>query len=285
MMNPRVEDEGKIRAAGRVTAERGATSPILREEQRDKGQQQSLQKSGTTGGLLQYPKCVGITREGPTSQCEIQKIMGARLREEGSKVPRNTLKCRLGLHRGGEVGQSPSGLQGVVMGQSPRSHKGNATRSIETFCLAYQRAEYAGMCGEKVKGTVNPNFANLQKIDTSVVEEEGCQKKRPTQNLGHSKDNNSKWGARRKVRRMSREVRGSQLEEKESSLYDSDQDLNFSKVPRETLLSVDSNVGGEEGDSSEGEKTQNPIPLPDGVSGRFKTELGGRSKYVGFPIP
>ena len=37
MTNPRVEDEGKIRVSGRVTAERGATSPILREEQRDKG--------------------------------------------------------------------------------------------------------------------------------------------------------------------------------------------------------------------------------------------------------
>ena len=60
--NPRVEDEEKIRAAGRVTTERGATRPILLEEQRDKGQQQALHKSGTEGGLYKHLKCVGITR-------------------------------------------------------------------------------------------------------------------------------------------------------------------------------------------------------------------------------
>ena len=76
MANPRVEDEGKIRAAGRVTAEREATRPILREVQRDKGQRQGLHKSGTEGSLCQQLKCVGITREGSISQCEIQKIMG-----------------------------------------------------------------------------------------------------------------------------------------------------------------------------------------------------------------
>ena len=47
MTNPRVEDEGKICATGRVTAERGAMRPIIREEQRDKGQRQALHKSGT----------------------------------------------------------------------------------------------------------------------------------------------------------------------------------------------------------------------------------------------
>ena len=46
MAYPRVEDEGKIRAAGCVTAEREATRPILREVQRNKGQRQALHKSG-----------------------------------------------------------------------------------------------------------------------------------------------------------------------------------------------------------------------------------------------
>ena len=100
------------------------------------------------------------------------------------------------------------------------------------------------MLGEKAMGTVNPNLANLQKTDTSGVEEEGCQKKRPTQNLGQRKDNNSKGGACRKVRRMSREGRGSQIDEKESSLYESDRDLNYGKVPRDALVSVDSNIEG-----------------------------------------
>ena len=173
MTNPRVEDEGKIRAAGRVTVERGATRPILREEQRNKGQRQTLHKSGTEGSLYQHLKCVGITREGPISQGEIQKIMGERRREEGPKSPRDISRRNLGLHCGDEVGQSPSGLQGVFVGQSPQNHKGKAARSTGTFCLADQKTEYAGMLGEKARGMVNPNLTNPQKTVTSGVEEEG----------------------------------------------------------------------------------------------------------------
>ena len=209
--------------------------------------------------------------------------MGERRREEGPKLPRDISRRNLGLHHGDEVGQSLSGLQGFSVGQSPRNHKGKAARSIDTFRLADQKTEYAGMLGEKAMGTVNPNLTNLQKTDTSRVEEEGCQKRRPTQNLGQRKDNNSKGGACRKVRRMSREVRGSQIDEKESSLYDSDRDLNYGKVPRDALLSVDSNIGGEEGDSSRGEKTLNPFPLPVGGSGRFNTELGREIKTCRIP--
>ena len=165
MSNSRVEDEGRTRVAGRVAAERGATRPILREEQRDKGQRKALHKSGTKGSLYQQLKCFGITREGPISQCEIQKVMGERRREKGPKSPRDILRRNPGLHRGDEVGQSPSGLQGVFVGQSPR-HKGKAARSTEMFCLADQKTEYAGMLGEKAGGTVNPNLANPQKIDT-----------------------------------------------------------------------------------------------------------------------
>ena len=208
--------------------------------------------------------------------------MGERRRDEGPKLPRDISRRNLGLHRGDEVGQSPSGLQGVLVGQSP-CHKGKAARSIETFCLADQKTEYAGMLGEKAMGTVNPNLADLQKTDTSGVEEEGCQKKRPTQNLGQRKDNNSKGGACRKVRRMLREVRGSQIDEKESSLYDSDRNLNYGKVPRDALIYVYSNIGGEEGDSSGGEKTLNPFPLPVGGFGRFNTELGREIKTCRIP--
>ena len=226
MAYPRVEDEGKIRAAGRVTAEREATRTILREVQRDKGQRQALHKSGTGGSLCQQPKYVGITIEGSTSQCEIQKIMGERRREEGPKSPSDFSSHNLGLHHGDEVGQSPSGLQGVFVGQSP-CHKGKAIRSTETSRLKDQKIENVGMLGEKTRGTVSPNFAKPQKSDTSGVEEEGGQKKRPTQNLGQRKDNTSKGGASSKVRRTSREVRGSQIDGKESSLHESDRDLNY----------------------------------------------------------
>ena len=37
---------------------------------------------------------------------------------------------------------------------------------------------------------------------------------------------------------------------------------------------------GVEGDSSEGEKKQSPNPFPDGVSGRFKTQLGRETKSL-----
>ena len=127
MANPRVEDEGKIRAAGLVNAEREATRPILREVQRDKGQRQALHKSETGGNLCQQLKYVGITREGSISQCEIQKIMGEGRREEGPKSPSDFSSRNLGLHHGDEVGQSPSGLQGVSVGQSP-CHKGKTVK-------------------------------------------------------------------------------------------------------------------------------------------------------------
>ena len=48
---------------------------------------------------------------------------------------------------------------------------------FKASCLANKRTKYAGMLGEKVMGTVNPNLANLQKTNTSGVEDEGCQKK------------------------------------------------------------------------------------------------------------
>ena len=82
---------------------------------------------------------------------------------------------------------------------------------------------------------------------------------------------------------MSREVRGSRFEEKENSLYDSDRDLNSGKVLRDALLSVDSNVGGEECVFFGGEKTLYPFPLPVGGSGRFKTEVGREIKTCRFP--
>ena len=96
--------------------------------------------------------------------------MGERRREEGSS--RDFSSRNLGLRHGPEVGQSPSGLQGVFVGQSPR-HKGKVARSIETSRLEDQKTEYAGMLGEKARRMVSLNLAKPQKSDTSGVEEKG----------------------------------------------------------------------------------------------------------------
>ena len=165
------------------------------------------------------------------------------------------------------------------MGQSPH-HKGKVARSIETSRLEDQNTEYAGMLGEKARRTVSPNLAKPQ---TSGVEEEGGQKKRPTQNLGQRMYNTSKGGACRKVRRTSREARGSQIDEKESSLHDSEWELNYGKATRDALISVDSKIGGEEGDSSGGEKTLNPFSLPVGGYGRFNSRMGREIKACRIP--
>ena len=117
---------------------------------------------------------MGITKKGPTSQYEIQKKKGLRLREEGSKISRDTLRRSLGLLRGGVVGQSLSISQGTFVGQSPRSDKGNAVRPTETICWADQRVEFTGRLAEKEKGAVNPNFAYLHRSGTLMVEEGGC---------------------------------------------------------------------------------------------------------------
>ena len=130
---------------------------------------------------------------------------------------------------------------------------------------------------------MSPNFAKPQKSDTSGVEEKGGQKKRPTQNIGQRKDNTSKGGASNKVRRTSREVRGSQIDGKEISLHKSDRDLNYGKAMRDALTYVDSNIGGEEGDSSGGEKSLNPFSLPEGGYGRFNSKMGREIKACRNP--
>ena len=127
------------------------------------------------------------------------------------------------------------------------------------------------------------NFAKPQKSVTSGVEEEGGQKKRPSVNLGQRKDNTSKGDASSKARRTSREVRGSQTEGKEGSLHESDWDLNFGKATRDVMISVVSNIGGEEGDSFGGEKSLNPLSLPVGGYGRFNFELGREIKACRNP--
>ena len=271
MANPIMEDEGKTCAAERITVDREAKRHIPRMVQREKGQWQALYKSGAEGSLCQKLKCAGAI-----SQCQIQNTLGERRREEGIKSPSP------GLHHGDEVGRSPGGLQGVFASQSPL-HKLKAVRPIGSARFEDHKPEYAGTLGEKARGTASPNLAKPQNSNTSGVEEEGSQKKRPTQNQGQRKDNTSRGGTCRKERRTWREVRGSQIDKKERSLHDSDRDQNYGKATRDALISVDSKFEGDEGDSSGGEKTRNSFPFPVESYGRFNSDMGREIKACRGP--
>ena len=259
MANPRVEDEGKLHADGRVMAEKGATRPTFREVQRNMGQWQALHSRGTGGNLRQQLKDVGTNRDGSISQCEIQKFMGERRRDEESVMPIETPGRSLGLQHGAGVGQSPSGHHGVHVGPSPSQKR----KVFEVPRLMDQKTETAGMPEEKVRETVSPNFTKPHKSVTSGVEEEGDQKKRPSVNLGQIKDKTSKGDTSNKARRTSREERGSQTEGKEGPPHDSDRDLNSGKATRDALFTVVSNIVGDEGVSCGGEKSLNPIFIPE----------------------
>ena len=285
MVNPRVEDEGRIRATGRVNAERGAKRHIPRVAQRDMGQWQALYESGTEGILCQKLKLGGITREGAIPQCEIQKIAGERRREEGTNSPRDVLGCIQGFHHGDEVGQSPGRIHSVVVGQSPRQ-KMQVVRPINTSRLEKQKTDHAGRLREIDRGSANPNLAKPQNSDASGVEEKDGQKMRPTQNQGRGKENTSKGDVCRKGRMPTRDVRGDQIDKKVSSHHDLDRGLKYGKATRNALISVDSksggeegdSFGGEEGDSVGGEKSWNSFSLPVGGYGRFNFETGREIK-------
>ena len=213
---------------------------------------------------------------GQISQRQFQNTLWERRGEEGNK------SLSSGLHHGDEVGQSPSGPQGVFASQSPRQ-KFKAKRPAILSCLEDQKPENAGMLGEKARGTGSPNLAKHQNSDTSGDEEEGDQKKRPTQNQGQRKDNTSRGGAYRKERRTWMEVGGRQIDKKERYLHDSDRAQNYGKTTRDALISVDSKFEGGEGDSSGGEKTRNSFPFPIGSHEWFNFDMGREIKACRGP--
>ena len=270
MVNLRVEDEGKIRAAKRVTADREARRHIPRVMQRERGQWQALCKSGAKGSLCQKLKCVG-----DISQRQFQNTLGERRREEGNKSPSPS------LHHEDEVGQSPSGLQGAFASPSPHQ-KFKAKRPTVSSRLEDQKPENAGMLGEKARGTRSPNLAKPQNSDTSRDEEEGDQKNRPTQNQGQRKDNTSRGDAYRKERRTRMKAGGRQIDKKERPIHDSNRDQNYGKATRDALISIDSKFEGDEGDSYGGEKTRNSFPFPVG-SYEFKSDMGREIKACWGP--
>ena len=239
--------------------------------QRERGQWQALRKSGAKGSLCQKLKCVGAI-----SQRQFQNTLWERRGEEGNKSPSP------GLHHGDEVGQSPSGPQCVFASQSPHQ-KFKAKRPTVSSRLEDQKPENAGILREKARGTVSSNLTKPQNSYTSGDEEEGDQKKWPTQNQGQRKDNTSRGGANRKERRTWMEVGGRQIDKKERFLHDSDRDQNYGKATRDALISVDSKFEGDEGDSSGGEKTQNSFPFPVGSYDWFNSDMGREIKACRGP--
>ena len=135
MVNLVVEDEGKTRAAVRVTADREARRHIPRVVQRERDQWQALCKSRAKDSLGQNIKCAGAI-----PQRQFQNILWDRREEEGNRL------LSAGLHHGDEVGQSPSGPQSVLATQSPRQ-KFKAKRPTVSSCLEDQKPENAGMMG------------------------------------------------------------------------------------------------------------------------------------------
>ena len=207
--------------------------------------------------------------------------MDERRSEKETKSPRDVSGRNQGFHNGDEMGQSPGRSHVVVVGQSPRQ-KVQIVRSTGTSRWEDQESDHTRRLGEIERGSESPNLAKPQNSDISGVEEEGGQKKWPTQNQGRRKDNIPKGDARRKGRKPLRDARGNQIE-KESSHHESDRELKYGKATRNALISVDLKIGGEEGVSFGGEKTRNSFSLPIGGYGKFNFKMGREIKACRTP--
>ena len=213
---------------------------------------------------------------GATSQYEFQKIRGERRRVEGAKPLREFLSRSPGPYKRDEMGQIPTGLPSVGLGQSPHQ-KLRAARPTEAFRQEDKKKDQAGLMGKRERGMARPNPAESQTSDTPGIEEESDQRQWLTQVQGQRKDSTSKEGVCGKGRRMSMEDRGSQIDNKESSPDDSDRGLD--------LIPGDPKSGRDEGASSGGEKIQTLFPRPGGDIGRFSLEMGRKFKDCRDPNP
>ena len=287
--NPRVEDEGMIRAAGRVNAERGARRHIPRMAQRELGQWQALHKGGTEGILCQKLKLGGTTREGTISHCGIQKITGERRREEGSTSSNDVLGCTLGFSHGDTVGQSPGMIQ-IAVGQSPRNET-QAVRPNNFSHLEKQKSDLAGKLGETERGP-NPNTAKFQNSDASGVGKVVGKLMLSTQNQGRGNEYTATGVELGTGRVSTGDARGDQIGKKESSHHDLGRGLQYGKVTRNALISVEPKSGGkvgdssgrEEGDSVGGDKSRNSVSFRLRVSEGSIARWGRSSKLVRIQV-
>ena len=149
------------------------------------------------------------------------------------------------------------------MGQSPRRYKEQVEWPTKRNASDDQRAKSMGLSTEKTKCTENYSLVSLQGCEDTTGEENEHQEKIPTQALGQKENNIKKRGLSREEGRISKEVKGRQIEENGRSLMDSDRELFSSKALREALFSTNLGVNGEEDVSTVGEKMQSSIPTDD----------------------
>ena len=100
-----------------------------------------------------------------------------------------------------------------------------------------------------------------------MEEERGFQENLPTKTLGQSEDGNTAWVLSREEIRFFTKAKGSSIEDMESSFFSSGGASTFVRASRETRVSVELGVGGEEGGFSAGKKMQSFSIQVDGISG------------------
>ena len=149
------------------------------------------------------------------------------------------------------------------MGQSPRHYKEKVEWPTERNASDDQRAKSMGLSAEKTKCTENYSLVSLQGCEDTAGEEKEHQEKIPTQALGQKENHIKKRGLSRDEGRISKEVKGRQIEENGRSLMDSDWESFSGKALREALFSTNLGVDGEEDVSTVGEKMQSSIPTDD----------------------
>ena len=259
MVNLVVEDEGKPRAAVRVTANRETRRHNPQVVQEKKGQLQALCRNGTKDSLSQNLKCAG-----DIPQRQFKTALWERREEEGN------LLLSPGRHQWDVMGQSPSGSQGVRASQSPRQII-KANRPTVPSINENQKPEIEGMRVEKSRGTGSPKITKFHSSSTPGDVEEGVQNKRSTQNQGQINYNTSRDGANRKERRSWMEVGGRQSDKNDCAYPDSDWSQIYGMATRDVQIYEDSKSEEDDGNSYRGEKNRISFPF---TVGKLNSDVG-----------
>ena len=263
---PIEEDEGDSRANERVREAFGKSLHTAQEWQWAESQKMRKELCGSAGGMVQPLKCFGTPKVGPKICCVSQNNLGTK-EVEAEEMCGRERASHFGMQYGIDEAHKVRPRQDFRMGQSPKINWKHTGSPLVKKAVDHQVINFKKRSDEEEKiNTASPNFTKPHKSVISGAEEEGNHKKRPPANLGQTKGKTSKGDTRNKARRTSREERGSQTEGKEGPPHESDQNLNSGKATRDALLTVVSNIGGDEGAYCGGEKSLYPTGGDEGVS-------------------